>query len=314
MLQQYRKWRTASAVRFRSPKGLRHRWSRTARATSGLCLLVLAGTQHAAAQQTFTGRLSDSMCGASHQTKAAAGSLTDRECLFACVKALAKYVLVDENNQVWPIANQDAMGLPLYAGRPVKLTGERKGDAIFVTKVEAIPAHLHLGHVVTNWRDTPGTRGFLPVAADEARVAVLHAQLALKASSLDDIKLHAGHVLNALDPAVEPKGPGAGYGVKKSAAGALQHLEFAAKADGATATITTHAPQVSSSLSNVLQWVDQAITAAQRIRAATDAAEAARVAADLAALTLRISDEGLGQAQTHMASILKAEGILGAPR
>src|SRR6185436_17944359 len=105
-----------------------------------------------------------------------------------------KYVLVDENNQVIPIANQDAMGLPLYAGRPVKLTGERKGDGIFITKVEAIPAHLHLGHVMTNWRDTPGTRGFLPVAADEARMAVQHAGLAAKGASLNDIQLHAGHV------------------------------------------------------------------------------------------------------------------------
>jgi hypothetical protein len=266
------------------------------------------------AQQTFTGKISDSMCGASHLAGGAAGALTDRQCLLACIKALAKYVLVDQNNQVLPIANQDAMGLPLYAGRPVKLTGEWKGDAIFVAKVEAIPAHLHIGHVMTNWRDTPGTRGFLPVAVDEARVAVLHARLAVKGSSLDDVKLHAGHVLHALDPAVEPKGPGAGYGVKKAAAGALQHLDFAAKADGATANITTHAAQVSSSLSNVLQWVDQAIAAAQRIRAATGAAEAAGPAADLAALTLRISDEGLQQAQAHMGLILKAEGLLGAPR
>jgi hypothetical protein len=285
-----------------------------ARAASVLSLLVFAGTLPAAAQQTFSGRLSDSTCAVSHQTKAGAASLTDRECLFACIKALAKYVLVDEHNQVWPLANQDAMGLPLYAGRPVKLTGERHGDAIFVTKVEAIPAHLHLGHVMTNWRDTPGTRGFLPVAADEARVAVLHAQLALKASSLDDIKLHAGHVLHALDPAVEPKGPGAGYGVKKAAASALQHLDFAARADGATAAITTHSPQVSSSLSNVLQWVDQAIAAAQKVRAATDAAEAARLATDLAAVVRRISEQGLEQAQTQMTSILKTEGILGAPR
>jgi hypothetical protein len=281
---------------------------------AAFAFIVSVSAMPAAAQQTFSGRLSDSLCGASHQMKAAAGGLTDRECLFACIKALAKYVLVDENSQVWPIANQDAMGLPLYAGRPVKLTGERKGDAIVVTKVEAIPAHLHLGHVMTNWRDTPGTRGFLPVAADEARVAVLHARLALKASSLDDIKLHAGHVLNALDPTVEPKGPGAGYGVKKAAAGALQHLDFAARAEGATATITTHASQVSSSLSNVLHWVDQAIAAAQRIQAAPDAAQATGSAADLAALVQRISDEGLQQAQTHMGVILKAEGLLGTPR
>ena len=278
------------------------------------CVWALAATP-AAAQQTFTGRLSDSTCGASHQRKA--GELTDRQCLHACIRALAKYVLVDSNNQVLPIANQDAMGLPLYAGRPVKLTGELKGSAIFVTKVEAIPAHLHLGHVMTNWRDTPGTRGFLPVAVDEARVAVLHARLAAKGANLDDVKLHAGHVLHALDPALEAKGPGAGYGVKKAAAGALQHLEFAAresKTGGATAAITTHAAPVTSSLTNVLQWVDQAVAAAQKIRAAADAAEAAGPAADLAALTLRISDEGLRPAQTHMNLMLKAEGLLGAPR
>src|SRR5437867_6967348 len=228
-------------------------------------LLGAATAAPAVAQQTFTGRLSDSMCGASHRSTT---ELTDRQCLFACIKALAKYVLVDPNNEVIPIANQDARGLPLYAGRPVKLTGDRTDGAIFVTKVEAIPAHLHIGHVMTNWRDTPGTRGFLPVAIDEARVAALHAGLAAKSTSLDDIRLHAAHVLHALDPAVEPKGPGAGYGVRNATAGALQHLDFAVKADGATAAITTHAVEVSASLSNVLQSVDRAVAIAQRIRAA----------------------------------------------
>lgn len=288
---------------------------------NGALLIVLATVISTAAQQSFSGRLSDSTCGASHQSKAAAPStslgtvgLTDRQCLLACIKALAKYALVDQNNQVIPIANQDAIGLPLYAGRPVTLTGESKGSAIFVTKVDAIPAHLHLGHVMTNWRDTPGTRGLLPVALDEARVAVLHARLAAKGESLDDITLHAGHVLHALDPTVEPKGPGAGYGVKKAATGAQQHLDFASKAEGATANIHAYGAQVSTSLSNVLQWVDQAIAAAQQTRAAPNTAEAARAAADLAALARRISDEGLEQAQTRMDLLLKAEGLLGAPR
>jgi hypothetical protein len=267
----------------------------------------------AAAQETFTGRLSDSTCATSHQAKAGA-SLTDRQCLIACIKDLAKYVLVDRNDQVLPIANQDAMGLPLYSGRPVRITGELRGRAVFVTKVEAIPAHLHIGHVMTNWRDTPGSRGFLPVAVEEARIAVQHARLAARSTALDDIKLHAGHVLHALDPAVEPKGPGAGYGVRKAAAGARQHLDLATAADGATASITTHAAAVSSSLSNVLQWVDQAVATGQRILAATDAAGAAGQAADLAALTLRIGDEGLQQAQTHMGLMLKAEGLIGMPR
>src|SRR6267142_1510462 len=127
-------------------------------------------------------------------------------------------------------------------------------------------------------------------------------------ASRDEIKVHAGHVLHALDPGVEPKGPGAGYGVKKAATGAMQHLDFAAKADGATASITTHGAEASSALSNGLQWVEQAVAVAHRIRAATDAAEAAGLAADLSALTLRIADEGLQQAQTHMGLMLKAEG------
>ena len=266
------------------------------------------------AQQSFTGRLSDSTCGPRHQPGAATGSTGDRQCLFACINALAKYVLVDPNGKIVSIANQDAMGLPLYAGRPVKLTGEMKGDAIVVSKVEAIPAHLHIGHVMTNWRDTPGTRGFLPVAIDEARVAILHAGLAMKATTLDDVKLHTGHVLHALDPAIEPKGPGAGYGVRKATAGALQHLDFAAKAEGTTAAITAHAAPVSASLASATASIDEAIAIARQIRAAVDLAAATHLAADLSAALTKMNDRGLQPALADMNAILEAEGLLGAPR
>jgi hypothetical protein len=108
----------------------------------GLLLLTwttVAPCQEQQTQQIWTGKLSDSMCGASHQTMAAAANMSDRECIFECIKALAKYVLVDEQQQVIPIATQDAAGLPLYAGRAVKVTGEWKNGAIVVTKVEPIP-------------------------------------------------------------------------------------------------------------------------------------------------------------------------------
>jgi hypothetical protein len=274
-------------------------------------LIGVATVMSVAAQQTFSGRLSESTCGASHQPRA--GSLSDRQCLFLCIKALAKWTLVDHHKQVITIANQDAPGLPLYAGRLVKLTGESNGTAIRVTRVEAIPAHLHLGHVMTNWRDTPGTRGFLPVAVDEARVALLHARLAAKVTTLDEIRLHVGHVLHALDPAVEVKGPGAGYGVKKAAAGARQHLDLAAGAEGASPGLTADAAQVTSALAKVLQALDQAIAAAQNARTLSDPAGAQRAATDLAALALAV-DEGLEQAQTRMEALLKAEGLFGVPR
>jgi hypothetical protein len=273
-------------------------------------LLLLAAAISVAAQQSFTGRLSETRCGASHHPDADA--MTDRQCVLLCIKRLARWALVDKE-QVVPIANQDAMGLPLYAGRLVRLTGEAKGGAIVVTKVEAIPAHLHLGHVMTNWRETPGGRGFLPVAIDEARVAVQHARLAAKATALDEIALHVGHVLHALDSAVEPNGPGAGYGVKKGATGAQQHLAFAAKADGASEALVAEAAQVSTTLANVLQSVETAIASGQKAKAATEASDAARIAADLVSLVVRI-DEALEQAESRMTALLKAEGLLGAPR
>jgi hypothetical protein len=89
-------------------------------------------------QQTWTGTISDSMCGASHQKMSAAAKWTDRECIFECIKALKKYVLVDENQKVIAIANPDAGGLPLYAGRPAKITGRMKDGAIVVSKVDAV--------------------------------------------------------------------------------------------------------------------------------------------------------------------------------
>ena len=286
--------------------------------TLGVILLTwvtAAPFQDRQTQQVFSGRLSDSMCGASHQMKAAAGKVSERECLFECIKALAQYVLVDDKQQVIAIANQDLGGLPLYAGPPVRITGELKDGAIVAAKIEAIPAHLHLGHVMTNWRDTPANVGFLIAAISDGRVAAVHADLAAKsADDLEAMKLHAGHVLNALDSSVEPKGPGSGYGVRKAATGALQHLEFAVQAEGVTANIKTHATQVSASLNNVLQWTDQAVNLAQKIRTATTAAQAAAMVNDLTALTKNISERGLQQAKTEMDLIMKGEGLQNAPR
>jgi hypothetical protein len=283
----------------------------------GLLLLTwaIAAPSQEQNPQVWSGRLSDSMCGASHQMKTVGGNISERECVFECIKALAKYVLVDNNQQVVPIATQDLGGLPLYAGRLVRITGELKNGAIVATKVEAIPAHLHLGHVMTNWRDTPANVGFLIAAISDAKVAVTHAELTARSpDNVDEMKLHAGHVLNALDPSIEPKGPGSGYGVKKAATGALQHLEFAVNGEGSSANIKTYATRVSASLKDVLNGTDQAIAIAQKITASKSASEATPLAVDLLRLTKQISDEGLQAAKMDMDLMMKGEGLENTPR
>jgi hydrogenase maturation factor len=91
-----------------------------------------------AAEETWTGKISDSMCGASHKSamEHAGKKLTDRDCTLACVKDhQAKYVFV-HNGKVLNIANQDDADLEKHAGHTVRLTGEMKGDTITVSKIE----------------------------------------------------------------------------------------------------------------------------------------------------------------------------------
>src|SRR5215217_4608990 len=89
-----------------------------------------------AAEQSWIGKISDSACGAKHEEAAEGqGVMADRECTQACVRGGSKYVLVADG-KVLQIANQDLKDLATHAGHLVKMTGELKGSAITVSKVE----------------------------------------------------------------------------------------------------------------------------------------------------------------------------------
>jgi hypothetical protein len=111
----------------------------------GLCcigLLLVLTAFASAADMTWTGKISDSMCGASHAKMMAAhggaAKMTDRDCTLACTKAGGKYVFVT-GGKVYNIANQSDANLQTHAGHTVRLTGEMKGDTITVSKI-AMPA------------------------------------------------------------------------------------------------------------------------------------------------------------------------------
>ena len=101
----------------------------------GLSLFVALASFVSAADKTWTGQISDSMCGASHakMTSAHAG-MTDRDCALACVKAGGKYVFVSDG-KVYKIANQELALLQVHAGHTVRLTGDMKGDTITVSNI-----------------------------------------------------------------------------------------------------------------------------------------------------------------------------------
>ena len=103
--------------------------------------LLFAPVLSLAAQQTWTGEISDSMCGASHQAMAKPGmKVNPRDCTLQCVKAGNKYVFVSKG-QVFEIANQDLPDLEKHAGHKVQLTGDLGSDSKTITVAKIQMAH-----------------------------------------------------------------------------------------------------------------------------------------------------------------------------
>jgi len=101
----------------------------------GLALL-LNGVPTFAADKTWTGSISDSMCNGKHASKDEHGvKVTDADCTKACIDKGGKYVFVT-GGKTYQIANQDFAGLKDHAGHRVALTGEMKGNDITVSKIE----------------------------------------------------------------------------------------------------------------------------------------------------------------------------------
>lgn len=102
----------------------------------GIATAVLFSAPGWAAEKTWTGKISDSNCGASHKAAIEHGGkkMSDAECTKACVKAGAKYVFVHKG-KVIPITNQDYAGLEEHAGHKVHLTGEMTAGSITVSKI-----------------------------------------------------------------------------------------------------------------------------------------------------------------------------------
>ena len=99
-----------------------------------LALAVAASSAFAAKAQTFTGTVSDAMCGAQHMM---AGDPV--ACLRACIQKGSKYALVI-GDKVYTLDTKDKAStdaLDKLAGQQAKVKGEANGDIIEVDSVAA---------------------------------------------------------------------------------------------------------------------------------------------------------------------------------
>jgi hypothetical protein len=235
------------------------------------------------------------------------------------------------------------MVVKLYIRTTSNLLGALLWAATTLAQAPANPAHTHIGHIMTSWSETPGMKGFLPTAIADAQVAMEQVERADLEGRINDFWLYGGYVLNALDPGAETDAllktayarlpttyvkieiPGSGYGLKRAAAGALQHAHLAAKAEQASDNVKTHAAHVIASLENVAKWTDEAIATTRKLLEAKDVGGGQVLVDELTEQIGRLAigtdangdgqtgwqtgEGGLRQANTHMRLMMKGEGL-----
>ena len=187
-------------------------------------------------------------------------------------------------------------------------------------------AQIHMGHVSTAWNDTPDGKGLLPTAMAEAEIAAFHAGLAAKKpDDLEWMKVHVRHVINALDPASEAKGPGLGYGVVKASAGTAKHMGFAAASEDASQNIKLHSEHVATSAQNTVNRAKEILELSEKVLAAGNASTAAPLVKNISGLashlangfdansdgniTWQKNEGGLNAANKHIKLMADGEGM-----
>ena len=105
-------------------------------ATLVLCAgLAVVPSLAAGNTQTFTGKVSDAMCGAKHME----AGIAPADCVRACVQKGSKYALV-VGDKVYTLDTSDQAALDelnKLAWAQAKVTGTAKGDTITVKSVTA---------------------------------------------------------------------------------------------------------------------------------------------------------------------------------
>lgn len=96
-----------------------------------LTLFAGAALVSAAAPKTFTGVITDAMCGKDHSMM---GVKPDSKCVLECVKSGSRYALIEGNN-VYELSDQKAP--EKFAGQRVKVTGTLNGKVLQVESIAA---------------------------------------------------------------------------------------------------------------------------------------------------------------------------------
>lgn len=158
-------------------------------------------------------------------------------------------------------------------------------------------AHVHIGHAMTGWHDTPGKAGLFIVAENKAAAALKAARAAeADRSDIAGIKKHIAAAGRMTDSGAEMVGHQhhGDYGVKQALAGAVNHITYAATSPDATPNVTAFADGFAANAAGVLDRCDLIAALGKDVQGSQSAAEAGFLSAEIEKLVqANVSGEDL---------------------
>ncbi len=126
-----------------------------------------------------------------------------------------------------------------------------------IQKKSPLISHVHIGHTLNGWVTTPNKKGLLTTAEQEAKIVLNQALNAKKSNNLAQKKKYMSNALHALDPSIQAKGSGKGYGLIRAVTESSAHLQYAASSDDASTNIKTTVPRIVNSASTIASSSNQ---------------------------------------------------------
>lgn len=148
-------------------------------------------------------------------------------------------------------------------------------------------SHVHVGHALTGWVDTPEQRGLFVTAEKEAMTVADQAKLASESQDLAAIKRHAHAIIHAIDPSRESSGPGTGYGLRKALVEADAHMGYAAQSPDASRNLKSTVENYHRNQAVVMERAELILALAESIVDTDSPAEASALAKEMHKLAIR---------------------------
>lgn len=158
----------------------------------------------------------------------------------------------------------------------VMLASLMAGCAYVTPEKQPSIAHVHIGHALTAWTETPDNQGLFVVAEHEARKVLDLTNSLTSASTLEQTQATMREIMNVIEPpVVEGSRQTEDFGLKRAFTEAMDHLEYAASSDDASANVRATVPGLREKGQGVVERYELIMAIARDIQDTNSAEEAA---------------------------------------